>query len=332
MKIYAKIICVLLTLFFLANNITYAAEAENTSSQTDISVPIKYISESKGGTISWNARNKMAVVKYKNTILQLKIGSNKLTSNGKIKTLKSKVTIKGGRIILPISLLNQELGLNMSNDDCIKVIGVKFIDLLKNSQIDEASGLLSETFSKYLSSKYISQLATFYSSLQFDYTELSLTKNTVHQNLSIPVVIGQVSYNYIIRFDYDGKIDDLYTIALQPQTVYSKPLYEDTDKFTEEEVSFGYGAWKLPATLTVPKGKGPFPVVVLVHGSGPSNRDESLGALKPFRDIAVGLASKNIAVLRYEKRTLEHNAKSKLIGNFTMNEEFEQMLLLLQSI
>jgi uncharacterized protein len=324
MKICAKLSCILLTFLFLINTITYAAEVEKISFEKDINIPIKYICESKGGTVTWDSKNKMAIVKYQNRTLKLKIGSDVVISNGKTKTLKSKATTAGGRTILPISVLNQELGLNLSNNDCLKIIGIKFIDLLKSNQVSEGSGLLSKTFSKYLNSKYITQLATFFSNIQFDDTELSLTKNTVHLNLNIPIVFQQINYNYIIRFDNEGKIDDLYTEAVKPLTFYSKPSYEDSNNFTEEEVTFGNGAWKLPATLTVPKGKGPFPVVVLVHGSGPSDRDESVGALKPFRDLAVGLASKNIAVLRYEKRTLEHSTKSILIGNFTMNEEFEQ--------
>ena len=50
----------------------------------------------------------------------------------------------------------------------------------------------------------------------------------------------------------------------------------------------------------------PFPGVVLVHGSGPNDRDESIGPNKPFRDLAEGLASRGIAVLRYDKRTRTH--------------------------
>src|SRR5712692_10414563 len=61
-----------------------------------------------------------------------------------------------------------------------------------------------------------------------------------------------------------------------------------------------------PAKLSLPVGAVPFPAVVLVHGSGPNDRDETVGQLKPFRDLAWGLASRNVAVLRYEKRTKAH--------------------------
>lgn len=58
----------------------------------------------------------------------------------------------------------------------------------------------------------------------------------------------------------------------------------------------------LPGTLLVPKGKGPFPAVLLVVGSGPLDRDETIGPNKPFRDLAEGLAAAGIASLRYDKR------------------------------
>ena len=48
------------------------------------------------------------------------------------------------------------------------------------------------------------------------------------------------------------------------------------------------------------------PALVLVHGSGPQDRDETIGGARPFKDIAEGLAEKGIAALRYEKRTKAH--------------------------
>ncbi len=324
MQKYKKILCIIITLLLSINTTTYAAETEDAFNSKDINVPVKYICESKGGTVSWDGKNKIATLKYGNKDLLLKIGSNIITTNGKTKSLNSKVTTISGRTVLPLSVLNQELGLKVSNDECLKIIGVKFIDLLKNNQITEVSGLLSETFSKYLSLKYIDQISTTISSFEFNNEKIDLTKNTVHQNLSIPFVYNKTNYNYIIKFDYDGKINELNSTIVQPQTEYINPQYDDSNNYIEQQVTIGTWAWKLPATLTLPKGNGPFPVVILIYGSGPNDRDGSLGSLKPFRDIAVGLASKNIAVLRYEKRTHEHSTKSGLVGNFTMDEEFEQ--------
>ena len=71
----------------------------------------------------------------------------------------------------------------------------------------------------------------------------------------------------------------------------------------------GSGEWALPATLTMPAATRSVPAVVLVHGSGPNDRDETVGANKPFKDLAAGLASRGVAVLRYDKRTRVHGAK-----------------------
>jgi dienelactone hydrolase len=73
--------------------------------------------------------------------------------------------------------------------------------------------------------------------------------------------------------------------------------------------------------LTIPVGAGPFPAVVLVHGSGPNDRDETIGANKPFKDLAWGLASRGVAVLRYEKRTKQYGAKMVSIPKLTAKEE-----------
>ncbi|HKM51906.1 MAG TPA: alpha/beta fold hydrolase, partial [Isosphaeraceae bacterium] len=80
--------------------------------------------------------------------------------------------------------------------------------------------------------------------------------------------------------------------------------------------------WQLPGTLTEPNGAGPFPAVVLVQGSGPHDEDETIGPNKPFKDLAWGLASRGIAVLRYEKRTHKYAEQYvKDLGNLTVKEE-----------
>ena len=59
----------------------------------------------------------------------------------------------------------------------------------------------------------------------------------------------------------------------------------------------------LPATIMMPADAREVPIVVMVHGSGALDRDETIYTNKPFRDIASGLARKGIATLRYDKRT-----------------------------
>jgi hypothetical protein len=100
------------------------------------------------------------------------------------------------------------------------------------------------------------------------------------------------------------------------------PNYIKPDTFAEKEVTFGKDPWILPGTLTMPKGSSPFAAIILVHGSGPNDRDETLGPNKPFKDLAQGLASKGIAVFCYDKRTFHYrNQLAKDANDITVRTE-----------
>jgi predicted dienelactone hydrolase len=81
--------------------------------------------------------------------------------------------------------------------------------------------------------------------------------------------------------------------AVQAVT-YTLPAYASPDAYKESEVTVGTAQWALPGTLTMPVGPGPVPAVVLVHGSGPGDRDATVGQIKQFKDLAVGLASRGL--------------------------------------
>jgi len=94
--------------------------------------------------------------------------------------------------------------------------------------------------------------------------------------------------------------DTLYQLR-RPQT--PQPPY----RFDEETIAVDYidsqgNAVHLEGTLSYPKGTGPYPTLVLVSGSGQQNRDEEIFFHKPFLVLADYLASRGIAVLRYDDR------------------------------
>jgi len=113
-----------------------------------------------------------------------------------------------------------------------------------------------------------------------------------------------------IAFNKDRQVSGLFFLPSKRQaTEYKAPSYINLDSFGEKEVTVGSTEWALPGTLALPKGNGSFPAVVLIHGSGPQDRDETIGPNKPFRDLAWGLASCGVAVLRFDKRTVVHRQK-----------------------
>jgi len=99
------------------------------------------------------------------------------------------------------------------------------------------------------------------------------------------------------------------------------PISDEAASFTSEEVVIGEGGrWPLGGTLTLPEGASagsPVPAVLLVHGSGPGDRDLTVGTNRAFYDIADYLSRNGIAVLRYDKRTLVHGVA--LIEEFGIN-------------
>ena len=124
-------------------------------------------------------------------------------------------------------------------------------------------------------------------------------------------------------FNQSGQISGLHFQLAPATTPYQPPAYVHPAVFHDVEVIVGSGEWALPGTLSLPDGAGPFPALVLVHGSGPQDRDEAIGPNKPFRDLAWGLASQGIAVLRYEKRTKAHGGQltPNLVAKTTVQEE-----------
>ncbi len=139
--------------------------------------------------------------------------------------------------------------------------------------------------------------------------------------VSVSCEFAKAKLDVQVTFDRSQKIAGLHIVSPNQAAAdnYQPPNYVKRDSFQEQSVTIGDGASAVPGTLTLPKGEGPFPAVVLVQGSGPHDRDETFGPNKPFRDLAWGLASQGIAVLRYDKRTFAH--PEQFNGSFTVKEE-----------
>jgi dienelactone hydrolase len=146
------------------------------------------------------------------------------------------------------------------------------------------------------------------------------------QGLDIVVVVCKFHNSVVdavIAFDPDGKIAGL---NLRPHKEspppWTAPAYAKPDSFTERPLALVNGKYELPGTLTLPRGGAPFPALVLVHGSGANDQDETAGANKPFKDLAWGLATRGIAVYRYTKRTSKYGGESSDDpASFTVDDE-----------
>ncbi len=102
--------------------------------------------------------------------------------------------------------------------------------------------------------------------------------------------------------------EKLQTVVPHPQEPKKPYPYRSEDVSYENKSAPGV---TLAATLTLPQGKGPFPAVLLITGSGPQDRDEALLGHRPFLVLSDYLTRHGIAVLRADDRGV-----AKSTGNF----------------
>ncbi len=111
-------------------------------------------------------------------------------------------------------------------------------------------------------------------------------------------------------------------VAVSGAPTYKPASYDNPKSYFSEDVVVGVK--RLPGIITVPTtGKPPYPAAVLLGGSGPGDMNESIGPNRVFEDLAEGLSSRGIAVLRYDKRT--HNPANidpAAYAHFTVEQEY----------
>jgi uncharacterized protein len=152
---------------------------------------------------------------------------------------------------------------------------------------------------------------------------LSVTGEPVSEpaRVSVPVTCEHGGLTVVMSVDGAGLLQGL-RIGPAASAPWTPPSYAAPESFAERDVVVGSGPLAVPGTLSVPRGRGPRPGVVLLSGGGPFDRDETSGPNKPLKDLAWGLASRGVAVLRFDKVTCAHPGQVADAGGFTMAEEY----------
>jgi len=127
------------------------------------------------------------------------------------------------------------------------------------------------------------------------------------------------SQNFLLVYNKSEKLVGLFLPPKTNRAQHVKAAYADTAKYTEKEIYIETPGHKLVGKLTQPKNVQNFPIVVLVHGSGPADMDATVGGNKIFADLAQGLASQGIGSIRYVKRTMVY--AGEFGKTFTVKEE-----------
>jgi dienelactone hydrolase len=205
-----------------------------------------------------------------------------------------------------------------------ELLARKFVEMLSRKEYAKAYATMDETMAAAITEERLSLMWKQIQIQSGTYThQKDATVETVSGYTTVQLTCAFEKSDLILQLSYDsrGKLAGLHFKVPKKTALLSAPAYMDTSAFTELPATVSSGEYPLLATLSIPKGKGPFPAVVLVHGSGPNDRDESIGPNKPFRDLAWGLASAGIAVLRYEKRTRSHPTYYQDNPQYTVKDE-----------
>ncbi len=141
----------------------------------------------------------------------------------------------------------------------------------------------------------------------------------VIDNYLVATVILEFQFNAVIittTYDSDEKIAG---INLNYFTIEKDPV--SNENFEEHAVTIGE-EYPLDGILTLPKNAENPPVVLIVHGSGPTDKNGTVFSNTPLQDIAHQLAEQGIASLRYDKRYYSYPEQAAILGaDLTLEDE-----------
>jgi uncharacterized protein len=143
--------------------------------------------------------------------------------------------------------------------------------------------------------------------------------------VKIPVTCERGGFTLVAAVTEQGQLLSLQLAppeAAAPPAPWEPPAYADPVAFNEQEVTLEAGPRGVGGTLTLPRAGQRHAAVVLLAGSGSLDRDETVRANKPLKDIAWGLASRGVAVLRFDKVTYTHARELKDARDFTLTDEY----------
>lgn len=178
-----------------------------------------------------------------------------------------------------------------------------FVEALAAHEVSAAHGMLAPSLRAKVTERELGgmwsaleqELGAFVAIERVDVTTPAETRATV------TVRFAKGARAIVVGF---GETADVIGVKVAPATPsWDPPPYVKPAAFTEKPVAIGTP--ELAGFVAVPNDAArAVPGVVLVHRDGPQDEDETVAAIRPFKDLSGGLASRGIAVLRYKKRAL----------------------------
>lgn len=299
-------------------------------------LPLRAIFEAGGATVEWNEDDRTIHVEAPQVSIVFHTNQPVAYVNGTAVDLQNGVVLWEGQAFI------SEADLMLALSPPIDLAGLDDSDIARLFMQGFVAGdilgilqLLSDEMQAY--AEAFAEMYAYTVIGRGNFVDWALEDEQIHEggiNFYFATTNTTGRGAYLVFVNDNGLVDGFFD-----QGFVFEPIFPADDaNYTAEAVVVGEGTpWALDGLLTMPRGasaENPVPAVVLVHGSGAGNMDQSIFDNRPFHDIATYLSSNGIAVIRYNKRVLTHGAAYvKAFGeNATVWEETIEDALLAAKI
>lgn len=202
---------------------------------------------------------------------------------------------------------------------------LEFMGKLERKSYDSCYAMLDTVITNRISPEMISrgwESMPRYIGEYKSHSEPRSEKKDTLDMVSITCSFEKMKMDLRLVFDEAQRIVGIFFTPPKNTSSYNYPEYGKPNRYYETKLAVKTGTFEMPGILTVPNNIEKPPVVILLGGSGPTDKDGTIGPNKILKDIAVGLASNGIASLRYDKRTLTYGKDmTKDPGKIGIEEE-----------
>lgn len=204
-------------------------------------------------------------------------------------------------------------------------LSASFVKQLERHQYDSCYAM----FDTVMANKFnVSMLESMWQSIpkymgEFkSYSTITSEKKDSLDIVSVRCEFEKTKMDLQFSYNKSKKIVGMFFVPPKNKGAYVYPEYSQPSKFYESKIALKTGTYTMPGVLCVPNNTKNPPVVILLAGSGPNDKDETIGANKVLKDLAVGLSSNGIATYRYDKRSLVYGKEIMQNGkDFDLQQE-----------
>lgn len=219
------------------------------------------------------------------------------------------------------------LGAAMPEEDTLKTDACQVVTDMLEGDFEAVTEKFDAVMAKSLTAQQLEDGFVAAVSVLGDHIGTVSVEGTMQDVYYVVSVLEEFEKNGLqvnVVYDSQGLIAGMQT-TYAPVPGRQEEMEESEGEAAYREVTVtvaGDPALPLEGILTLPEGEEKPPVVILVQGSGASDRDENYNGNKPFADLAAGLAKQGIATLRYDKRHFVYPENAAELGaSLTLREE-----------